>query len=79
MVKCPNQKEIRVDSVLKNAKWFKSSKSGSAGHCVETAFLPDGGVAVRDSKDPAGPVLSYTREEWSAFTAGVRGGEFDLP
>jgi hypothetical protein len=32
---------------------------------------------VRDSKNPAGPVLSFTAAQWSAFTTGVRDGEFD--
>lgn len=58
--------------------WFKSSASDSAGGCVEAARLPDGGMAVRDSKDPEGPVLSYTAHEWECFLAGVAGGEFDL-
>ncbi|MFG2086468.1 MULTISPECIES: DUF397 domain-containing protein [unclassified Spirillospora] len=45
---------------LKNAKWHKSSRSGSnGGDCVELAGLPDA-VAVRDSKDPDGPVLLVT-------------------
>lgn len=35
-------------------------------------------VAVRDSKSPQGPVLSFTREEWSSFIAGVKAGEFDV-
>jgi len=35
-------------------------------------------VLVRDSKDREGPVLSFSPDEWAAFTAGVRGGEFDL-
>lgn len=35
-------------------------------------------IAVRDSKDRGGPVLTFTPTEWDAFTAGVRGGEFDL-
>ena len=35
-------------------------------------------IAVRDSKDPAGPKLAFTAPEWEAFTAGVRDGEFDL-
>jgi hypothetical protein len=35
-------------------------------------------VAVRDSKDPAGPVLEFTVAEWAAFVAGVRGGQFDV-
>lgn len=35
-------------------------------------------VAVRDSKDPAGPVLTFTPAEWTAFIAGAKDGEFDL-
>jgi hypothetical protein len=34
-------------------------------------------VAVRDSKDPTGPMLLFTPLEWRAFLAGVRDGEFD--
>ena len=34
---------------------------------------------MRDSKDPAGPVLTFTRAEWRAFLGGMRGGEFDGP
>jgi hypothetical protein len=55
--------------------WRKSSHSHING-CVEVAPTP-GGVAVRDSKDPNGPVLRYTHAEWAAFLAGVRDGEFD--
>jgi hypothetical protein len=63
--------------VFKNqGGWFKSSYS-NAGGCVEVNRL---GILVllRDSKDPDGPTLRFTREEWSAFLAGVRNGEFDL-
>jgi hypothetical protein len=56
--------------------WRKSTRSGSAG-CVELAPLPGGGVAVRDSKDPNGPILRYTAVEWDAFLDGARRGEFD--
>jgi hypothetical protein len=55
--------------------WRKSTRSGATG-CVEVAPLPDGGVAVRDSKDPHSPVLRYTAVEWTAFVQGVEGGEF---
>ena len=56
--------------------WRKSSKSGGqGGQCVETANLPEGGRAVRDSKNPEGPVLVFTAGEWSAFIEGVRDGE----
>jgi hypothetical protein len=57
-------------------KWRKSSYSSDDGNCVEVA---DHGAhrAVRDSKDPTGPVLIFTATEWSSFTAGVQAGEFD--
>jgi hypothetical protein len=63
---------------LTSAKWRKSSYSGSnGGGCVEVASnLPDV-VAVRDSKDPAGPALVFTPYEWRAFLDGVRADEFD--
>ncbi|MGW3242022.1 DUF397 domain-containing protein [Streptomyces sp. NPDC001070] len=49
--------------------WFTSSYSGSeGGDCVEVAHGP-GAVHVRDSKDPAGPALTFTAEEWTAFVA----------
>jgi hypothetical protein len=58
--------------------WRKASASNSGGgNCVEVAPLPEGGVAVRDSKDKQGPMLRFTRAEWTAFSAGVVAGEFD--
>jgi hypothetical protein len=48
------------------ATWRKSSHSGDEGACVEMAELP-AAVAVRDSKDPAGPHLRFTRAAWAAF------------
>jgi hypothetical protein len=57
--------------------WIKSSLSFSNSNCVEVASLPDGGVGVRDSKDPSGPVLRFTPGEWHAFLGGARNGEFD--
>jgi hypothetical protein len=59
-------------------QWVKSSLSFANGDCVEVARLPDGRVAVRDSKDPAGPVLRFTPAEWAAFLGGVQNGEFTL-
>lgn len=50
---------------LTKAAWCKSSYSGGdEPHCVELARLPDG-IAVRDSKDPGGPVLLLSRETLS--------------
>jgi len=59
--------------------WRKSSFSGSnGGACVEVAQLPDGGRAVRDSKNPDGARLAFTPDEWRAFIAGAKDGAFDL-
>jgi hypothetical protein len=44
---------------------------------VEVALLPDGEIAVRNSRFPAGPALVYTRAEIAAFLAGAKDGEFD--
>jgi hypothetical protein len=57
-------------------KWYKSTRSGAAGHCVEVAETP-ATVFVRDSKDAAGPVLRFDAMTWSGFVEGVRNGEFD--
>lgn len=54
----------------------KSSYSGQEGNCVEVAATANGGRAVRDSKDPSGPNLSFTPTEWTAFLQGARDGEF---
>jgi hypothetical protein len=54
------------------AVWRKSRHSGPDGNCVEVAFLGDGNVAVRDTKDRGrGPVLGFTPGEWDAFVTGV--------
>jgi hypothetical protein len=56
-----------TDDDLTRAQWRKSSYSGNSGNCVEVAML-DNGVAVRDSKNVHGPVLTFTGQAWKAFT-----------
>jgi hypothetical protein len=65
-------------TALTGARWRKSSRSGpTGGNCVEIAALAGGDVAVRNSRDPGGPALIFTRDEWEAFRGGVVAGEFD--
>lgn len=69
-------KGFRVD--MSRAEWHKSSRSGpNCDNCVEVAFV-NSAVAVRDSKDPAGPALIFTPDEWDAFVGGAKDGEFDI-
>jgi hypothetical protein len=63
--------------LLVGAAWRKSSHSGYNGNCVELAALDGGGIAMRNSRDPHGPALVYTRAEIAAFVAGIKDGEFD--
>ncbi len=63
---------------LTDARWRKSRRSGSnGGNCVEVARNLPSVVAVRDSKDPDGPKLVFTRAAWRAFTSQVKEGRFD--
>lgn len=66
---------------LSGVRWLKSSFSGgdrdNSSGCVEVALVPDGGVAVRDSKDRSLAPHVYTAQEWDAFVVGVHAGEFD--
>ncbi|MFG2574196.1 DUF397 domain-containing protein [Streptomyces sp. NPDC048481] len=57
-------------------RWLRSSYSTGANNCVETA-RPDSGpwaglLAVRDSKNPAGPALLFSPESWTGFTSALR-------
>lgn len=46
--------------------WRKSSYSGATGECVEIGW-PDDAVAVRDSKNPDGPILMVSTRAWTVF------------
>lgn len=59
---------------LGRADWRKSSFSSSnGGNCVQVARNIAGVVAVRDSKDPDGPALVFTADEWRSFAADLKG------
>jgi len=65
-----------IGSAIHNLPWRKATISVGNGACVEVAPYREM-VAVRDSKDPDGPVLAYTQAEWRAFLHGAKAGEFD--
>jgi Domain of unknown function (DUF397) len=58
-----------------SATWRMSSFTDGM-NCVEVADLGEQ-IAVRQSKDPDGPVLHFTRGEMLAFLRGAKAGEFD--
>jgi hypothetical protein len=58
--------------------WRKSRHSQEDSGCVEVAPGSCGSVGVRDSKNPAGPQLAFTPQEWSTFRDGTRAGLHDL-
>ncbi|GII66987.1 hypothetical protein Skr01_70720 [Sphaerisporangium krabiense] len=58
--------------------WHKCSHSGNnGGDCLEVAQpVTHEVVAVRDSKNPDGPKLFFSHDEWTAFVSGVKVDEF---
>jgi hypothetical protein len=54
------------------AAWRKSTYSNGQAECVEIAVNPPGLTAIRDSKNPRGAVLTFTHQQWHAFTATLK-------
>ena len=66
------------DFDLSRAVWQRAAAEDTPDEAaVEVAFVDDL-IGLRNSADPAGPVLVFTQAEWDAFVAGARDGEFDL-
>jgi Domain of unknown function (DUF397) len=67
---------------LPPATWRKSSYSNASGSCVEIAVLTratgEHHVAIRDSKDPHGPALTFSARHWHAFTAAIKANELEF-
>ncbi|MDG4762737.1 DUF397 domain-containing protein [Solwaraspora sp. WMMD406] len=59
-----------------DSAWRKSTRSGSSGDCVEARYV-DHAAQVRDSKDQAGPVLSFNASTWTGFVHGIKIGQFN--
>ncbi len=60
---------------LSGLSWCKSSRSSTWGNCVEVAFA-DQAVAARDSKQPNGAVLAFSRTDWTCFLQAIRTDRF---
>ncbi|MGH3909446.1 MAG: DUF397 domain-containing protein [Pseudonocardiaceae bacterium] len=78
-VPSPQEREYGLGEVQQppaTACWRKSSASGANYDCVQVTRT-DEHIWVRDSKNPLGPFLGFTRDGWRAFLAGVQRDEFD--
>lgn len=62
-----------IEGQLAGAKWQSASSGGQT--CVEVAFLDQGIVAIRDSKNPHKPAHLFDDVEYDAFIAGIMRGE----
>lgn len=62
---------------LRDVQWCKSGRSSAQGNCVEVARLPNGEVAMRNSRHPEGPALVFTSREFEAFVLSAKDGEFN--
>ncbi|MEV8626029.1 DUF397 domain-containing protein [Streptomyces sp. NPDC051079] len=61
---------------LLGVRWVKAKASDGLNDCIELATVGES-VAVRNSRDPEGPALIFTRSELAAFVDGASKGEFN--
>ncbi|MDF3299565.1 DUF397 domain-containing protein [Streptomyces tropicalis] len=68
-------RNVSSSTDLHDVRWLRSSYSTGANNCVETGSPrsgpPAGLLAVRDSKDPAGPALLFSPGSWADFLAAL--------
>lgn len=63
--------------MIEQDDWQKSSFCNPCyNNCVEVRLTGDA-IEVRDSKNPGAGTLTFTGDEWTAFIAGAKAGEFD--
>lgn len=68
---------VSHDAVVRTDVWFKATASTDVSSCVEVKITDDA-VLVRDTKDNGtGPILTFTRKEWTGFLARIRSGACD--
>ena len=64
-------------SEFHGVQWRKSRRSTAQGECVQTAKLPGGGVALRNSRHPDGPALLFSDAELRTFLEDIKQGDYD--
>jgi len=73
---------LEVDSSDQDREYarlgWRTAIASGGGDCVQVAQTADG-VAVRDSKNPAGAVHTYGRAAWGALVARIKSGTLDQP
>ncbi|MEV7283703.1 DUF397 domain-containing protein [Streptomyces sp. NPDC093252] len=61
--------------ILSEIQWRKSSySSDQGGNCLEVASAPHASIALRDSKTPAGPILTLGPAAFTAFVGWAASG-----
>ena len=60
---------MHVRTFLKHAA--NTSHSNTGANCVEVARTRSGMIAMRDSRNPDGGVLSFSPDEWQTFVATI--------
>ncbi|MFS4092345.1 DUF397 domain-containing protein [Streptomyces sp. AF1A] len=68
-------RNVPASTDLHDVRWLRSSHSTGANNCVETARPRSGPwsglLAVRDSKNPAGPALLFSTDSWTRFLTNL--------
>jgi predicted secreted Zn-dependent protease len=65
-----------TDQLARGELSWRIAAKCDGGACVRVASAGEI-IFLGDSKSPEGPTLSYTRNEWEAFVAGIKSGDFD--
>lgn len=76
-VKTQSDKKVERMQAQPGPNGYKISSSCDAGACVGVKKLNNGAIAVINTTSVAKKPVVFTKEEWVAFTAGVKNGEFD--
>ncbi|MGA4847000.1 DUF397 domain-containing protein [Streptomyces sp. G5(2025)] len=72
-------RHVPSSTTLQGARWQRGSRSNGMNNCVETATLDTLHsdvaarlLAVRDSKNVAGPALLFSPGSWETFLDSLR-------